>query len=40
MSTAYHAKYYAHLLTARLPADSADKFGASLMSASVDLNPH
>ncbi|MBX7184406.1 MAG: DEAD/DEAH box helicase [Vicinamibacteria bacterium] len=40
MFTAYHAKYYAHLLTARLPADSADKFGASLMSASVDLNPH
>ncbi len=40
MSTAYHAKYYAHLLTARLPSDSADKFGASLMSATVDLNPH
>ncbi|MEO8378584.1 MAG: hypothetical protein ABI779_02860 [Acidobacteriota bacterium] len=40
MSTDYHSKYYAHALTRRRSADDPDKLTASLMSATVDLNPH
>jgi adenine-specific DNA-methyltransferase len=38
--TDYHAKYYAHLLLRRSPSDSLEKLGASLLNATVDLNPH
>src|SRR5205809_5894469 len=40
MSTAYHAKYFAHELTKRCPSDSIGKLAASLSNAQVDLNPH
>jgi len=40
MSTAYHAKYFAHALTRRCPSDSVQKLAASLADAQVDLNPH
>lgn len=40
MLTDYHSKYYAHALTRRRSADDPDKLTASLMSATVDLNPH
>ncbi len=40
MSTAYHAKYFAHELTKRCPSDSLQKLAASLADAQVDLNPH
>ena len=39
MSTAYHAKYFAHELTLRRPA-GLDRLSASLFNATVDLNPH
>lgn len=39
MSTAYHAKYFAHELTLRRPA-GLDRISASLFNATVDLNPH
>jgi hypothetical protein len=39
MSTAYHAKYFAHELTLRRPA-GLDRIFASLFNATVDLNPH
>ncbi len=38
--TPYHAAYYAYELTPRSPSDDVAKLGASLFSASVDLNPH
>src|SRR2546425_833539 len=38
--TPYHAAYYAYELTKRNPSDDIEKLGASLFSASVDLNPH
>jgi adenine-specific DNA-methyltransferase len=38
--TEYHAKYFAHVLRRRSPSDSLEKLGASLMNATVDLNPH
>ena len=38
--TAYHAKYYAHELTKRCPADSIEKLAGALVDAQVDLNPH
>jgi ERCC4-related helicase len=38
--TPYHAKFLAHQLTLRQPADNLDKFTASLQDAQVDLNPH
>jgi adenine-specific DNA-methyltransferase len=38
--TDYHAKYFAHELTRRCPADSVEKFAAALADAQVDLNPH
>lgn len=40
MYTDYHAKYYAHALTRRSASDDLDKLSASLMNATVDLNPH
>ncbi len=40
VSTNFHAKYFAHDLTRRLPSDSVSKFVASLQDAQVDLNPH
>jgi ERCC4-related helicase len=40
MSTAFHAKYFAHELTKRCPSDSVQKLAASLADAQVDLNPH
>lgn len=38
--TSYHAKYYAHFLTRKLPANDLDKLTASLHDAQVDLTPH
>lgn len=40
MSTPFHAKYLAHELTKRLPAEKAEKLSQSLANATVDLNPH
>ena len=40
MTSAYHAKYYAHELTRRHPAGGVDRLSQSLFDASVDLNPH
>lgn len=40
MITPYHAKYFAHFLTRRLPANNLDKLTASLHDAQVDLTPH
>jgi superfamily II DNA or RNA helicase len=40
VSTAFHAKYFAHELTKRCPSDSVHKLAASLADAQVDLNPH
>lgn len=38
--TAFQAKYFAHELTRRRPANDLGKFTASLQDAQVDLNPH
>lgn len=38
--TGYHAKYFAHELTRRCPAGSAEKLAGAVASAQVDLNPH
>jgi len=40
MSTAYHAKYFAHELTKRCSSDNPEKIAATLADAQVDLNPH
>jgi len=40
VSTAFHAKYFAHELTKRCASDSVQKLAASLADAQVDLNPH
>ena len=40
MTTPFHAKYLAHELTKRLPAEKAEKLSQSLANATVDLNPH
>ncbi len=40
MSTAYHAKYFAHELSKRCPSDSVEKLAAAVAGAQVDLNPH
>ncbi len=40
MITDYQAKYFAHQLTRRLPANDIGKFTASLQDAQVDMNPH
>ena len=36
----YQAKYYAYELSKRASSDSSEKFGATLMDAQVELNPH
>lgn len=38
--TKYHAKYYAHLLTQKAIGDGINSLSQSLLSASVDINPH
>lgn len=38
--TPYHAKFWAHELTRRAPADSVDRLATALVDAQVDLNPH
>lgn len=40
MITSYQAKYYAYELSKRASTDSTEKFGATLMDAQVELNPH
>jgi ERCC4-related helicase len=40
MITAYHAKYYAHLLTQKSISGDIDSISQSLLSAAVDINPH
>ena len=40
MTTAFHAKYYAHELTKRCSSDKLEKLSQSLFNATVDLNPH
>lgn len=40
MSTAYHAKYFAHELSKRCSSDNFEKIAATLADAQVDLNPH
>ena len=39
MTTAYHAKYFAHDLTRRA-TEGVDRLSSALFDASVDLNPH
>jgi ERCC4-related helicase len=39
MTTAYHAKYFAHDLTRRA-TDGVDRLSSALFDAAVDLNPH
>ncbi|MFN3019855.1 SNF2-related protein [Chryseobacterium sp. TY3] len=36
----YQAKYYAYELSKKAASDSPEKFGATLMDAKVELNPH
>ncbi|MBC6995895.1 SNF2-related protein [Neolewinella lacunae] len=40
MLTPYQAQYYALQLSRRTPANSLEKFAATLVDAQVDLNPH
>lgn len=40
MITPYQAKYFAYELSKRASSDSTEKFGATLMDAQVELNPH
>ncbi|MBE7466831.1 MAG: DEAD/DEAH box helicase family protein [Planctomycetes bacterium] len=40
MTTPYHAKYWATLLTLRGPAGTLDALSRSIANARVDLNPH
>lgn len=40
MSTAYHAKYFAHELTKRSPSGDIQRFTAALMDSKIHLNPH
>lgn len=40
MITQYQAKYFAYELSKKASADSPEKFGATLMDAKVELNPH
>lgn len=40
MSTDYHAKYWAHMLTLQASSASLDKLTRPIASARVDLNPH
>ncbi|APG59012.1 SNF2-related protein [Christiangramia salexigens] len=38
--TAHQAKYFAYELSKKVKSNSTEKFGATLMDAKVDLNPH
>ncbi|MEZ4908230.1 MAG: SNF2-related protein [Saprospiraceae bacterium] len=38
--TPYQAKYFAYELSKKAASDSSEKFGATLMDAKVELNPH
>lgn len=40
MINEYQAKYYSYELSKRCSSDSMEKFGAILLDAKVDLNPH
>lgn len=40
MINQYQAKYFAYELSKKATADSPEKFGATLMDAKVELNPH
>ena len=40
MITKYHAKYYAQLLVKKSVGDDIGTISQSLLSASVDINPH
>jgi ERCC4-related helicase len=40
MINSYQAKYFAYELSKKATADSPEKFGATLMDAKVELNPH
>ena len=40
MSTAYHARYFAHDLTKRSSAGGVERLSRSLFDACADLNPH
>lgn len=40
MINKYQAKYFAYELSRKASADTAEKFGATLMDAKVELNPH
>lgn len=40
MINQYQAKYYAHEISKRCSSDSMERFGATLLDAKVDLNPH
>ena len=40
MITKYHAKYYAQLLAQKSVGDDIGTISQSLLSASVDINPH
>lgn len=40
MINKYQAKYYAYELSKKATSDSPEKFGATLMDAKVELNPH
>lgn len=40
MINQYQAKYYAYELSKKAASDSPEKFGATLMDAKVELNPH
>ncbi len=40
MINPYQAKYYAYELSKKLSGDTPEKFGATLMDAKVELNPH
>lgn len=40
MITAYHAKYYANLLTQKALGGELDSLSQSLLNATVDINPH
>lgn len=38
--TPYHAKYFAHEISAKKPSAAIDRLTTSLFDAAVDLNPH
>jgi len=38
--TAYHSKYYSHLLTLQNSSESVDRLSQSIFNAQIDLNPH